>query len=103
MINTIFKKIFHFICSILCILGQNREGYNEYSCGHLTIGDFKLWKIFKQNCEQKTHRFKLNREFHFTDMRIVTRMELEEILKEQISAVKVPSSHFEIRLGLRYV
>ena len=57
-----------------------------------------LWKR-----AQKTHRFKLNREFHFTDMRIVTRMELEEILKEQISAVKVPSSHLEIRLGLRYV
>ena len=98
MINAIFKKIFHFICSILCILGQNREGG-----GHLTIGDFKLWKIFKQNCEQKTHRFELNREFHFTDMRIVTIMELEDISKEQISAVKVPSSHFEISLGLHYV
>ena len=102
MINTIFKKIFYIMCPILCILGQNRVCYNEYSCGHLTIGDFKLWKIFKQNCEQKTHRFELNEEFQFTDMRIVSRMQ-EELSKEQISAVKVPSSHFEISPGLRYV
>ena len=99
--HNIFKNI-SFYESYIMYIGSEQSRLQWIFLGHLTIGDFKVGKIFKQNCEQKTHRFELNEEFQFTDMRIVSRMQ-EELSKEQISAVKVPSSHFEISLGLRYV